>query len=104
MIELVARKKLLIVGSATVFDWETTSDIVRAMIVTVRSSATPDENSTIPKNITSMIGTITANSVAAMPLRSSSISTAERRARNQSQDIDIVFIARPNCNRKDWRQ
>src|ERR1700738_19267 len=104
MIELVAKKKLLIVGSSTVFDWETRSDIVRAMIVTLRSTATPDENSTIPKNITSMIGTITANSVAAMPLRSSSRSTAERRVLSKSQDIDIVFITRPNCKRKDWRQ
>jgi hypothetical protein len=49
----------------------------------------------VPKNITSMIGTIMANSVAAMPLRSRNRSTPERRMRSHIGDIDFEFIALP---------
>jgi hypothetical protein len=47
------------------------------------------------KELSSMIGTITANSVAAMPLQSSSIRATEPRMRSQNADIDMVFIAPP---------
>src|SRR5882757_1373931 len=69
-IPTLAAKKLLRSVSVTVVDCEVRSESVRATSVTLRSTATPDENSTIPKNITSMSGTITANSVAATPLQS----------------------------------
>ena len=71
--------------SATEVDCEVRSDSVRAISVTLRSTATPDENSTVPKNITSMIGTITANSVAAMPLQSAT--DARRSAAREARSL-----------------
>ena len=56
--------KLARSASVTVVDCDVRSDSVRATSVTLRSTATPEENSTIPKNIVSMIGTMTANSTA----------------------------------------
>jgi DNA-binding NtrC family response regulator len=38
-----------------------------AISVTLRSTATPEENSTTPKNNAGMTGTIMVNSIAAMP-------------------------------------
>jgi len=46
----------------------------------------------VPKNITSMIGTITANSVAARPLRSRARSRALQRAASQMFDIDFIAV------------
>ena len=79
--------------SLTDVDCDVRSDSVRAISVTLRSTATPDENSTVPKNITSMTGTMTANSVAAMPLRSVHNLATVRRMRSQIDNIDIDFIA-----------
>src|ERR1700730_6539963 len=76
---------------------EARSETVRATSVTLRSTATPEENSTVPKNIASIRGTMTANSVAAIPLLSPSILTAQRRARSHIGDVEIVFIV---CLRK----
>ncbi|OIQ63146.1 hypothetical protein GALL_553140 [mine drainage metagenome] len=90
IIALLAAKKFVMSLSATVVDCDVRSDSVRAISVTLRSTATPEENSTVPKNITSMIGTITANSVAAIPRRSSIRSRTERRIRGRI--IDSVFI------------
>src|ERR1700690_578451 len=89
----LAVKKLVVSESATDVDWDVRSESVRATSVTLRSTATPDENSTVPKNITSMIGTISANSVAAMARQSVNRRTAETRARRHI--LDIVFIALP---------
>src|SRR5664279_3510513 len=89
----LAVKKLVTSESATDVDWDVRSESVRATSVTLRSTATPDENSTVPKYITSMIGTITANSVAAIPLLSSARLRSKRRA--PSQILDTVFIVQP---------
>ena len=78
MIPMLAAKKLLRSVSVTDVDCEVRSESVRATSVTLRSTATPDENSTIPKNITSMSGTIMTNSVAATPRQSFDSSAAER--------------------------
>ena len=75
---MLAAKKLVRSVSVTDVDCEVRSDSVRAISVTLRSTATPDENSTVPKNITSISGTIMANSIAAMPRRSFDSSAAER--------------------------
>src|SRR6188474_2400405 len=93
MTPLLAAKKPARSVSLTDVDCDVRSDRVRAIRVTLRSTATPDENSTVPKNITSMTGTMTANSVAAIPLRSTNILAAVRRMRSQIGNIDIVFIA-----------
>ncbi len=92
MMPLLALKKLVRSALVTEVDCEVRSDSVRAISVTLRSTATPEENSTVPKNITSMIGTMMANSVAAMPLRSARMSAARRRRRNQTVGIGNVFI------------
>src|SRR6187402_2344705 len=93
MTPLLAAKKPARSVSPTAVDCDVRSDSVRAINVTLRLTATPDENSTVPKNITSMTGTMTANSVAAIPLRSLSILAAARRMRSQIGSIDIDFIA-----------
>src|SRR5215469_12508782 len=73
MIQFEARKKLAMSVSVTESDCDVRSDSVRAISVTLRSTATPDENSTVPKNITSITGMMKANSVAARPRRSASM-------------------------------
>src|ERR1700694_1974538 len=90
---LLAVKKLVRSVSETEIDCEVRSDSVRATSVTLRSTATPEEISTVPKNITSMTGTITANSVSAMPRQSSSMSRAERRNRNHIADIFSITLS-----------
>ena len=63
MIAVLALKKLVSWVSVTVVFCDVRSDSVRAISVTLRSTATPDENSSVPKNSTSISGTITANSI-----------------------------------------
>src|ERR1700730_2603321 len=89
MIALAAWPALVRSVSSTFVDCETRSDSVRAACVTLRFTATPDENSTTPKNITSMTGTIMANSIAAMPRQS----FAKARARSEIFLIGDIFIA-----------
>ena len=67
MIALAVVVKLARSVSVTLLDCDVKSDIVRATSVTLPSTATPEENSTTPKNIVSMSGTTTANSIAALP-------------------------------------
>ena len=50
-------------ASVTEMFCDVRSDSVRAISVTLRSTATPDENSTVPKNSTSIRGTTMANSI-----------------------------------------
>src|SRR3982074_2932330 len=88
-IPTLAAKKLLRSVSVTVVDCEVRSESVRATSVTLRSTATPEENSTTPKNIVSINGTIMTNSVAATPRQSFDSSAAERRRRNHICDIAI---------------
>src|SRR3954451_9746434 len=88
---MLAAKKLLRSLSATEVDCEVRSDIVRATSVTLRSTATPDENSTIPKNIVSISGTIMTNSVAATPRQSPESRTAVRHRRSHGDVFDIVL-------------
>src|SRR5207244_5739777 len=87
-------KKLVKSAAATAVEREVRSESVRATSVTLRSTATPLENSTVPKNSTNIIGTTTANSVAAMPRQSATRAAADRRVRNQIDDIGLFFIAR----------
>src|ERR1700712_2279641 len=82
MIALLALKKLVNWVSVTERFCDVRSDSVRAISVTLRLTATPDENSSVPKNSSSMTGTTMANSIAARPLRSTSSSRAERRTRS----------------------
>src|ERR1700730_1241581 len=89
MIALAAWPALVRSVSSTFVDGETRSDSVRAACVTLRFTATPDENSTTPKNITSMTGTIMANSIAAMPRQS----FTKPRARSEILFIGDIFIA-----------
>src|SRR5216684_5586548 len=89
MIALAAWPALVRSVSSTFVDCETRSDSVRATCVTLRFTATPDENSTTPKNITSMTGTIMANSIAAMPRQS----FTKPRARSEILFIGDIFIA-----------
>src|ERR1700760_1246432 len=70
MIAPAAAKKLARPVSVTETDCDVKSDSVRAVNVTLRLAATPDEKSSVPKNNTSMIGTIIANSIAATPQQS----------------------------------
>src|SRR5260370_22813767 len=95
MIPVLALKKLVRSVSLTEIDCEVRSDSVRAISVTLRSTATPDENSTVPKNITNMIGTMMANSVAAIPLQSFNSLPAKSRMPGHIDDIEIVFITLP---------
>jgi len=80
MIEMLAVNAFCMSESVSVVDCDVRSDSVRAINVTLRSIATADENSTVPKNITSISGTMTANSVAASARLSATKSRAELRA------------------------
>src|SRR2546423_9297084 len=91
MMAVAALKMLVSWASLTVRFCEVRSDSVCAMIVTLRSTATAVENSTTPKNSTSISGRIMANSTAAMPRQSSDRWRAERRKR--SHILVIGFIA-----------
>src|SRR5882672_4616714 len=91
--ELAAKMFCNSVSEVTFSDCEVRSESVRATSATLRFTATHEENSTVPKNIASINGTMTANSVAAIPLLSPSILTAHRRARSHTGDVKIVFIA-----------
>ena len=62
--------KLMRSVSVTVEDCDTRSDRLRAASVTLRLAATPEENSTVPKNSVSINGTTKANSTAALARRS----------------------------------
>src|SRR5882724_96978 len=92
MMPTLALKMLVSWLSVTEMFCDVRSDSVLATIVTLRSTATPEENSTVPKNITSMTGTMTANSVAAMPLRFRASARAERRAASQMSEIDFIAV------------
>src|SRR3569833_1613805 len=85
MMPVEALKKLVMSLSATEVDCEVRSDSVRAISVTLRSIATAEENSTVPKNITSISGTITANSVAATALLSARNFRAEPQTNRQKK-------------------
>src|SRR6476620_11587044 len=105
MMPAPALRKLASWVSVTEMFCEVRSDSVRAITVTLRSIASADENSTVPKNSTSISGTIIANSTAARPLLSPDSSRTERRMRchvpvNGFDDfVDLFargFIASPS--------
>ncbi len=77
MILFATVKKVEMSASATEVDCEVKSDRVRAISVTLRFTAIAEQNSTVPKNITSISGTMKANSVAATP-RPSAIQSRSR--------------------------
>src|ERR1700730_10092736 len=91
MIAAEALKKFCSCVSVTAVFCEARSASVRAISDTLRSTATPEENSTVPKNITSISGTMRLNSVAALPRRSLASSAMLRRMRSHMDEI--VFIA-----------
>src|SRR3954471_11273772 len=90
MMALLALKKLVSWASVTEMFCDVRSDSVRAISVTLRLTATPEENSSVPKNSSSMSGMIMANSTAARPLRSTNNSLAERRARSHISTIGFI--------------
>src|SRR3954453_6742807 len=93
MIPTLAAKKLVRSLSGTEVDCDVRSDSVRATSVTLRSTATPDENSITPKNSVSMSGTITANSTAALAPLSRTKPPVKPRARSDIFCISITLIA-----------
>src|ERR1700753_3566042 len=92
IIPTLAAKKLVMSASPTEADCEVKSESVRAVSVTLRSTAIAEENSTTPKNITSMIGTSMANSIAARPLGSPINAVAETRAWRHAFDIGFMIL------------
>jgi hypothetical protein len=64
MIALEALKKFCSCVRVSEVFCEVRSARVRAIGDTLRSDATPEQSSTVPKNITSISGTMKANSVA----------------------------------------
>src|SRR4051794_36127685 len=104
MIPTLAAKKLPKSVSVTVVDCEVRSESVRATSVTLRSTATPEENSTTPKNIVIINGTIMTNSVAATPRQSFNSSAAQPRRQNQISDIDMVPSPASSMARCGMRQ
>src|SRR5689334_121597 len=93
MIALPVVVKLVRSVSVTVEDCETRSDIVRATSVTLRLTATPEANSTIPKNSVSISGTTKENSTAALAWRSRTKRPISRRTRYES----LLMAAIPPC-------
>src|SRR5437762_1879753 len=93
MIALTVVVKLVRSVSVTLDDCDVRSDSVRATSVTLRSTATPDENSITPKNSVSMIGTITANSTAALPLASRRRPEINSRTRSEIFCISMFLVA-----------
>src|SRR5436853_6277212 len=93
MIALAVIVKLARSVSVTAVDCDVRSDSVRATSVTLRSTATADENSTTPKNSVSMSGTITANSTAALARLSRTRPPIKPRARSEVFCIGITLIA-----------
>src|SRR4051812_22360591 len=91
MIPMLAAKKLLRSVSVTEVDCEVRSESVRATSVTLRSTATPDENSTTPKNTPIIRGTIMTISVAPTPRQSFDGSAAARRKGSHRCDIGMVL-------------
>src|ERR1700675_953029 len=89
---VLALKKLVSWVSVTEMFCEVRSESVRAISVTLRSTAMPDENSTVPKNITSITGAMTANSIAITPRRSLYRSSAERRRRSHMGVIGFIAL------------
>ena len=87
MMPVLALKKLVNWVSLTEIFCDVRSESVRAISVTLRLTATPDENSLVPKNNTSMIGTIMANSTAARPRRSSTSRSTVRRTESHIRVI-----------------
>src|SRR5215813_14884454 len=96
MIAVAAAKKLLSWVDVTEVFWDVRSDSVRAMMVTLRLVPMACENSIVPKNITSINGTIKANSTAAMPLQSFGKLRAVRLACIRKLDIDSM-LKLPRC-------
>src|SRR5258706_12573041 len=90
MIAELALKMLVNWASVIEMFCDVKSDSVRAIIVTLRLTAIPDENSSVPKNRTSMIGTIMANSMAARPLQSPNRSCTEDRTRSHMSIIGFT--------------
>src|SRR5438876_9432444 len=93
MIALLVVVKLVRSVSVTADDCDTRSDIVRATSVTLRLTATPEENSTVPKNIVSISGTMKANSTAALPLVSRTKRPINRRAWGESFFMAMIPAA-----------
>src|ERR1700682_1988422 len=89
---VLALKKVVSWVSVTETFCEVRSDSVRAISVTLRLTAMPDENSTVPKNIKSITGTMMANSIAATPRRSLYRSSAERRRRSHIELIGFMAL------------
>ena len=93
MIALPALKKLVNLSSSTEVFCDVRSDSVRAISVTLRSTATPAANSLVPTSNMAMSGMIMANSMAARPLLFLRRAAAWRRRRNNQIDDGIfAFI------------
>ena len=93
MIPVPAVKKLVSSVSVTVVERDVRSESVCATSVTLRSMATPLENSTVAKNINSISGAMTASSTAATARQSATKAAVDRFARSQIDDIRFIFIA-----------
>src|SRR5215510_11369144 len=84
MIALPVWLKLPMSRSVTLEDCDTRSDRLRADSVTLRMDAIAEPNSTIPKNIVSINGTMNANSIAALARRSRTKRPIRLRSRYES--------------------
>src|ERR1700709_2621200 len=90
MIDELALKKFVNWVSVTAMFCDVRSDSVRAISVTLRLTAIPDENSSVPKNRISITGRTMANSVAAMPLISPNRPCTERCTRSHMAIIGFI--------------
>src|SRR5882724_1642795 len=90
MIAVLALEMFVNWVSVTEMFCDVKSDSVRAISVTLRLTAIPDANSSVPKNRISITGTTMANSMAATPLQSPNRSCTERRPRSHISIIGFI--------------
>src|SRR5215813_14311565 len=93
MIAVDALKMLVICWSVIPVFCDVRSDSVRAIMVTLRATATAELNSTVPKRPTSMTGRTIANSIAMAP-RQSRRKSAKRRLKYRIGAVIVAIIAR----------
>src|SRR3981189_3383102 len=93
MIPALALKMFVSWASVTAMFCDVRSDSVRAISVTLRLTAMPDANSSVPKNRISITGTTMANSMAARPRISPNRSCTERRTRSHISIIGFIGMA-----------
>src|ERR1044072_5328592 len=92
MIALLAFKKLVNWSSVTLVFCDVRSDSVRAISVTLRSTATPAANSLVPTSNAAISGMIMANSTAARPLLFLCRAATWRHRRNNQIDEGILVL------------